>query len=78
MAMIADGDIGPSPLNELDELSGFYSDTALSSSPLGCRRWPSPSPGHVLYGGDWPFAPEPLIGYSRMHWMPSQVLRTRG
>jgi 6-methylsalicylate decarboxylase len=43
----------------LDELRGFYVDTALSATPTAL---PSLTaffpPGHVLYGSDFPFAPE--------------------
>jgi predicted TIM-barrel fold metal-dependent hydrolase len=52
-------------LNEiLDDLRGFYFDTALSSSPSALPSLLSfARPGHVLYGSDWPFAPELAVAY---------------
>ncbi|MET7991053.1 amidohydrolase family protein [Amycolatopsis sp. NPDC005232] len=41
------------------ELKRFYFDTALSASPSALPALPEfAEPGHVLYGSDWPFAPE--------------------
>lgn len=43
----------------IEDLSSFYFDTALSSSPAGLPSLLAfAKPGHVLYGTDWPFAPE--------------------
>ncbi|MEI6623484.1 MAG: amidohydrolase family protein [Actinomycetes bacterium] len=43
----------------IDDLSSFYFDTALSSSPAGLPSLLAfAKPGHVMYGTDWPFAPE--------------------
>ncbi|SHE95983.1 amidohydrolase family protein [Streptoalloteichus hindustanus] len=48
----------------LEELRSFYFDIALSGTPdtlpslLAFAR-----PGHVLYGSDWPLAPEPAVAY---------------
>ncbi|GAA3614732.1 amidohydrolase family protein [Nonomuraea rosea] len=48
----------------LDDLSGFYFDTALSSSPAALPSLLAfARPGHVLYGSDWPFAPELAVAY---------------
>ncbi|MFG2004350.1 amidohydrolase family protein [Spirillospora sp. NPDC048911] len=45
-------------------LAGFYFDTALSSSPAALPSLSSfPPPGHVVYGSDWPFAPELAVSY---------------
>ena len=57
-----------SPRRELadgiEQLRKFYFDTALSGSsvPLDCLR-AFAAPGHVLYGCDWPYAPDATVGY---------------
>ncbi|WEO99411.1 amidohydrolase family protein [Streptomyces sp. FXJ1.172] len=52
------GDTGRSPLDVLDDLRGFYFDTALSSTPAALPTLLAfARPGHVLFGSDWPFAP---------------------
>lgn len=51
-------EVGRDPADVLEELSGFYFDTALTSSPsslpslLGFAQ-----PGHVTFGSDYPYAP---------------------
>ncbi|MGW4796444.1 amidohydrolase family protein [Nonomuraea sp. NPDC004297] len=58
------GDTGREPNQILDDLSGFYFDTALSSSPAALPSLLAfAKPGHVLYGSDWPFAPELAVAY---------------
>jgi predicted TIM-barrel fold metal-dependent hydrolase len=43
----------------LESLSSFYFDTALSSSPTSLPSLLAfAKPGHVLFGSDWPWAPE--------------------
>lgn len=55
---------GRSPLECLEDLSGFYFDTALSSSPAALPSLLAfARPGHVLFGSDWPFAPELGVAY---------------
>ncbi|MFC8529960.1 amidohydrolase family protein [Nocardia sp. NPDC057227] len=55
---------GRSPIEVLEELAGFYFDTALSSSAAALPTLLTfAEPGHVLYGSDWPFAPEPAVHY---------------
>ncbi|GAA2629005.1 amidohydrolase family protein [Actinomadura fulvescens] len=55
---------GRDPATILDDLAGFYFDTALSSSPAALPSLLSfARPGHVLYGSDWPFAPELAVTY---------------
>ncbi|GAA4088907.1 amidohydrolase family protein [Nonomuraea soli] len=44
----------------LDDLRGFHFDTALSASPALAAF---ARPGHLHYGSDWPFAPEPAVAY---------------
>jgi 6-methylsalicylate decarboxylase len=50
--------------NLLNDLTAFYFDTALSASPtvlpslLEFAR-----PGHVLFGSDWPYAPQDTVGH---------------
>ena len=48
----------------IEQLRKFYFDTALSGSPvaLDCLR-AFAAPGHVLYGCDWPYAPDATVGY---------------
>ncbi|MFG2957517.1 amidohydrolase family protein [Streptomyces sp. NPDC048291] len=58
MAVAIAADTGRSPLDILDDLRGFYFDTALSSSPAALPTLLAfARPGHVLFGSDWPFAP---------------------
>jgi 6-methylsalicylate decarboxylase len=55
---------GRDPASVLDTMSGFYYDTALSASPAALPSLLAfAKPGRVLFGSDWPFAPEPFIGY---------------
>ncbi|WP_327118146.1 amidohydrolase [Nocardia sp. NBC_01730] len=55
---------GRSPVDILDDFAGFYFDTALSSSAASLPTLLAfAEPGHVLYGSDWPFAPEPAVHY---------------
>ena len=58
MAVAIMGDTGRSPADSLDDFSGFYFDTALTSSAaalptLLAFAWP----GHITFGSDFPFAP---------------------
>lgn len=55
---------GRDPLSLLEELAGFYFDTALSGSPTALPSLLAfAKPGHVLFGSDWPFAPEPAVAW---------------
>ncbi|MCP2292072.1 amidohydrolase family protein [Nocardia amikacinitolerans] len=55
---------GASPVDVLDDFAGFYFDTALSASASALPSLLAfAEPGHVLYGSDWPFAPEPAVHY---------------
>lgn len=55
---------GRSPIEVLEELASFYFDTALTSSSAALPTLLEfAAPGHVLYGSDWPFAPEPAVHY---------------
>ena len=51
------------------QLRKFWFDTALSGSPSALPSLLAfAAPGHVLYGSDWPFAPEPIIaGFNGMY-----------
>ncbi|MTD52629.1 amidohydrolase family protein [Amycolatopsis pithecellobii] len=52
------------PDDVLRQLKWFYFDTALSASPSALPALLAfAEPGHVLYGSDWPFAPEPVGSY---------------
>ncbi len=58
MALAILAETGRNPAEALDELSGFYFDTALSSSPAALPTLLAfAKPGHVTFGSDWPFAP---------------------
>lgn len=58
MAVSIAGDVGASPADHLDDLSGFYFDTALSSSAAALPSLLAfAKPGHVTFGSDFPFAP---------------------
>ncbi|MGY1942957.1 amidohydrolase family protein [Nocardia asiatica] len=64
MALAIFNDTGRSPLDILDDFAGFYFDTALSASAATLPTLLAfAQPGHVLYGSDWPFAPEPAVHY---------------
>jgi predicted TIM-barrel fold metal-dependent hydrolase len=59
IAVAIAGDTGRSPLDVLEDLRSFYFDTALSSSPAALPTLLAfAKPGHVMFGSDWPFAPE--------------------
>jgi 6-methylsalicylate decarboxylase len=48
----------------LADLTNFWFDTALSSSPAALPSLMAfARPGRIVYGSDWPFAPEPVVGY---------------
>lgn len=48
----------------LADLRRFYFDTALSASPSALPSLLAfAAPGHILYGSDWPFAPEEAGAY---------------
>jgi predicted TIM-barrel fold metal-dependent hydrolase len=51
------------------QLRKFWFDTALSGSPTALPSLLAfAEPGRVLYGSDWPFAPEPIIaGFNGMY-----------
>jgi len=52
----------------LEDFSSFYFDTALSSSPAALPSLLAfAKPGHVLFGSDWPFAPELAVAYFTAH-----------
>ncbi|MGY2113091.1 amidohydrolase family protein [Nocardia gipuzkoensis] len=64
MALAIFNDTGHSPLDVLDDFAGFYFDTALSASAATLPTLLAfAEPGHVFYGSDWPFAPEPAVHY---------------
>lgn len=55
-------DIGPQQI--LDDLAGFYFDTAMSSSPTALPSLLAfTSPSHILFGSDWPYVPNEGISY---------------
>lgn len=52
---------GTTPEGILTDLQRFYFDTALSSTPSALPSLLAfASPGHILYGSDFPFAPESM------------------
>jgi predicted TIM-barrel fold metal-dependent hydrolase len=64
MAIAIFADTGRNLFDVLDELAGFYFDTALSSSPAALPTLLAfAKPGHVTFGSDWPFAPIPAGQY---------------
>ncbi|MEI8409853.1 MULTISPECIES: amidohydrolase family protein [unclassified Kribbella] len=59
MAFAISADTGASVLDVLDDFRGFYFDTALSSSPAALPSLLAfAQPERVLFGSDWPFAPD--------------------
>ncbi|WP_109524576.1 amidohydrolase family protein [Nocardia aurea] len=64
MALAIFTQTGRSPIEVIEEFASFYFDTALSSSAAALPTLLGfADPGHVLYGSDWPFAPEPAVHY---------------
>jgi 6-methylsalicylate decarboxylase len=58
MAVAIMAETGASPADSLDDFSGFYFDTALSSSAAALPTLLAfAKPGHITFGSDWPFAP---------------------
>jgi len=48
----------------LEQLRNFYFDTALSSSPAALPSLLAfAKPDHVVFGSDWPFAPQEAVDY---------------
>ena len=64
LAMTVFAETGRDPFAVLDDLAGFYYDTALSSSPAALPSLQAfAKPGRILYGSDWPFAPDLAVAY---------------
>ncbi|AOW94039.1 amidohydrolase [Rhodococcus sp. WMMA185] len=58
------GEAGRDPQQCFDELSGFYFDTAVSSTASALPSLLAfAKPGHVTFGSDWPFASLPAAQY---------------
>jgi predicted TIM-barrel fold metal-dependent hydrolase len=48
----------------LEQLRGFYFDTALSANPATLPSLLAfAQPGHIMFGSDWPFAPQLAVQY---------------
>lgn len=61
-ATVVDQELGADDV--LRSLKWFYFDTALTASPSALPSLLAfAEPGHVLYGSDWPFAPEEAGSY---------------
>jgi 6-methylsalicylate decarboxylase len=57
-------DTGQTPQELLEQLRSFYFDTALSASPATLPSLLAfAKPGHIMFGSDWPFAPQPAVQY---------------
>lgn len=55
---------GGDPASALAALRRFYFDTGLSTTPAALPSLLAFSdPQHLLYGSDWPYAPEPFLEY---------------
>jgi predicted TIM-barrel fold metal-dependent hydrolase len=64
MAMAIMADTGRNPVDTLDELAGFYFDTALTSTPAALPTLLAfAKPGHITFGSDVPFAPVAVSAY---------------
>ena len=62
IGMVVAGLTGCTMAEALDDLSGFYFETALSASPAALPSLLAfARPGHVLFGSDWPFATPDLV-----------------
>jgi predicted TIM-barrel fold metal-dependent hydrolase len=59
----------PSPADFLAALGRFHFDTALSASPAALPSLLAfAQPGHVLFGSDWPYAPDPAVQHFTDEW----------
>ena len=68
MAMAIAAELGPKLDAVLDDFRSFYFDTALSGTPAALPSLLAfAKPDHVLFGSDWPFAPEAAVGYFTGH-----------
>jgi predicted TIM-barrel fold metal-dependent hydrolase len=64
MAIAIAEQLGPKLDDVLNDFRSFYFDTALSGSPAALPSLLAfAKPDHVLFGSDWPFAPEAAVGY---------------
>jgi predicted TIM-barrel fold metal-dependent hydrolase len=64
LALSIANEIGRDPTAVLSDFAGFYFDTALSASPTALPSLLAfAQPGHVLFGSDWPFAPDGIVSY---------------
>ena len=64
LAISITSDVRRSPHAVLEDFRGFYFDTALSASPAALPSLLAfAKPGHVLFGSDWPFAPDVAVGH---------------
>jgi predicted TIM-barrel fold metal-dependent hydrolase len=64
IAAVAFAETGRDPAAVLEDLASFYFDTALSGSPSALPSLMTfAKPGHVLFGSDWPYAPELAVAY---------------
>lgn len=61
-ALLAEG--GRTPAEIFEDFRSFYFDTALSGSPAALPSLLAfAKPERVLFGSDWPFAPDPAVAY---------------
>ena len=64
MALTIARDTGLSPAEVVEQFQTFYFDTALSA---GTAALPTvlafARPGHLVFGTDWPFAPQPVVDH---------------
>ncbi len=64
MAAAVSQDTGRPIDGVLQDFRSFYFDTALSGSPAALPSLLAfAKPGHVLFGSDWPFAPQAAVAY---------------
>jgi len=83
MAVAIMAETGASPADTLDDLAGFYFDTALSSSAAALPTLLAfAKPGHITFGSDWTFAP---VAAGKLfaapdcrptRWMPARAMRS--
>ena len=63
----------------LEDLASFYFDTALSGSPTVLPSLLAfAKPGRVLFGSDWPYAPQQTVGYFTENFDHHQGLDAAG
>lgn len=77
LALTIAGRDGREPADVLAAFRTFYFDTALSASPVTLPSLLAfAAPGHVLYGSDWPYAPDDVVTHFNNQLVDYEPLTT--